>query len=222
MFLQVTIEIYFFSGDIFDGTTYNANKGRCAGLDVLEVGSRIAAKRQEKKLTQKQLAELVHVTDKAVSKWEQGKNFPELTTIEPLSVALGISPAELLGFDKTSADDALSASIELYEEKRYEWLNELQRRSWITLVINLLISFGLVWLSRFLDSHALYGYPMSLIGAINGMMGIHIGYSFWIIRTSSKQLRRGTMNKNKQISKKTDTDSKREKNAHAKMPLNQK
>ena len=156
-------------------------------MDLKEVGARIAAKRQEKGLTQKQLAELVHVTDKAVSKWEQGKNFPELTTIEPLSIALDSTPAELLGFNAANADEALLASMALYEEKHAEWLKDLRKRAWTTLVFNLLIALGIVCLSRFMDERALYGYPMSLLGAMYGMVGILIGHSIWTIRTSNKQ-----------------------------------
>ena len=41
-------------------------------MEATEVGERIATLRREKGLTQKQLAERIHVTDKAVSKWERG------------------------------------------------------------------------------------------------------------------------------------------------------
>ena len=74
-----------------------------------------------------------------MSKWEQGKNFPELTTIQPLSIALDITPAELLGFEETSSDAVLSVSMKLYEEERTHWLKELRNRAWTTLVFNFAI-----------------------------------------------------------------------------------
>ena len=46
-----------------------------AVMDSIEVGARIAASRKKKELTQKQLADLLHVTDKAVSKWGCGDSF---------------------------------------------------------------------------------------------------------------------------------------------------
>ena len=159
-------------------------------MDPVTVGARIAAKRREKGLTQRQLAEMVHVTDKAVSKWEQGKNFPELTTLESLSLALDCSPAELLGLEAKSTDEALLAGIELYEEERILWLKELRNRAWTTLLFQLLIFGGLLCISKYMDERAFYGCPMSLVGAMCGLSGTLIGYAIWTIRTGNIQLKR--------------------------------
>jgi desulfoferrodoxin (superoxide reductase-like protein)/DNA-binding XRE family transcriptional regulator len=59
-------------------------------------GGVIRTLRERKGYTQKQLAEMVMVSDKAVSKWETGKGLPDISLIEPLSKALGVSVAELL------------------------------------------------------------------------------------------------------------------------------
>lgn len=55
--------------------------------------------REERGLTQKVLAEQLGVTDKAVSKWESGRGLPDISLIEDLALALGISVAELLTGD---------------------------------------------------------------------------------------------------------------------------
>ena len=47
-------------------------------------------------MTQAQLAEMISVSDKAVSKWETGKGLPDLTLIDPLAKALGVSVMELM------------------------------------------------------------------------------------------------------------------------------
>ncbi len=52
--------------------------------------------RENKKLTQKQLGEIISVSDKTISKWETEKGLPDITLLEPLSAALGVSVAELL------------------------------------------------------------------------------------------------------------------------------
>ena len=52
--------------------------------------------REGRGLTQEELAEKIHVGGKAVSKWETGQGFPDVSLLEPLSAALGVSVAELL------------------------------------------------------------------------------------------------------------------------------
>ncbi len=59
-------------------------------------GTAIRRLREERKLTQAQLAEKIGVSDKAVSKWETGKGLPDITLMEPLAAALGISVLELM------------------------------------------------------------------------------------------------------------------------------
>ena len=52
--------------------------------------------RESKKLTQRQLAELLHVSDKCISKWETGRGLPDISILSELSQALGVSMAELM------------------------------------------------------------------------------------------------------------------------------
>ena len=59
-------------------------------------GSMIKTLREQKKLTQAELAEKIFVTDKAVSKWETGRGYPDISLVEPLAKALDISVIELL------------------------------------------------------------------------------------------------------------------------------
>ena len=59
-------------------------------------GSVIKELREKKKLTQSELAQILSVSDKTVSKWETGKGYPDITLLEPISGALGVSVAELL------------------------------------------------------------------------------------------------------------------------------
>ena len=59
-------------------------------------GNMIKASREARKITQAELAHILGVSDKAVSKWETGRSYPDITLIEPLSKALGVSVIELL------------------------------------------------------------------------------------------------------------------------------
>lgn len=65
-------------------------------IDKEKFGAFVAQLRKQQKMTQKELAQKVYVSDKAVSKWERGLSMPDITLLIPLSQALGITVAELL------------------------------------------------------------------------------------------------------------------------------
>ena len=70
------------------------------GMDNIKFGRFIRESRQAKGMTQKQLAEKIHVSDKAVSKWENGAGFPDIKILEPLAACLGVSLLELMQGEK--------------------------------------------------------------------------------------------------------------------------
>ena len=65
-------------------------------MENKEIGKFIYEVRKEKGLTQKELGDILNITDKAVSKWERGLSLPDITIIPSLANALGISTAELI------------------------------------------------------------------------------------------------------------------------------
>lgn len=82
-------------------------------MDANYTGKQIADRRKELGLTQKDLAEKLHVTDKAVSKWERGLNFPDLGLMENLADALETTAANLLGLETASRDEIVSSVTEI-------------------------------------------------------------------------------------------------------------
>lgn len=72
-------------------------------MDVQKTGRLIAQARKERGLTQRELAKRLHVSDRAVSKWERGLNLPEAALFEPLCQALGITVTELLRGERAEA-----------------------------------------------------------------------------------------------------------------------
>ena len=68
-------------------------------VDNYITGATVKRLREEKGLTQSQLADLIGVGSKAVSKWETAKGLPDITLIEPLAKALGVSVMELMSGD---------------------------------------------------------------------------------------------------------------------------
>lgn len=65
-------------------------------MDQIKTGKLIAQLRKEQGITQKELADRISVSDKAVSKWETGKGSPDVSSMQPLCEALGITVNELL------------------------------------------------------------------------------------------------------------------------------
>ncbi len=65
-------------------------------MDARKTGRFIAEKRKERNLSQRDLADFLHITDKAISKWERGLSFPDITVLIPLSEALNVSLYDLL------------------------------------------------------------------------------------------------------------------------------
>ena len=69
-----------------------------------EIGSRIRKYREERNMTQKQLAERIGVSNSRVSNWEQGLNRPDADILAAVCVALDVSPSLLLGIRVTGDD----------------------------------------------------------------------------------------------------------------------
>ena len=114
-------------------------------------GQFIAERRRELGLTQQTLANQLHVTDKAVSKWERGLCYPDLTLLEPLSIALDLTVTELMNCQKASApleENSIHTLLDIADEAHHR-----QRRS-------LILSCVAVFLSMILlaGSFALWKY----------------------------------------------------------------
>ena len=79
-------------------------------MDSYITGATIKNLREKKEITQAQLADLLGVSDKAVSKWETAKGLPDITLIEPLAKALSVSVMELISGDMV-VNKNISANI---------------------------------------------------------------------------------------------------------------
>ena len=78
-----------------------------------KIGSFISALRKEKQLTQEQLGDKLGVSQKSVSRWETGKNMPDISLLKPLSLELGITVSELIeGERQPEADKTTEQSVD--------------------------------------------------------------------------------------------------------------
>lgn len=81
-------------------------------MDAQKTGTLIAQCRKERNMTQAQLAARLHVTDKAISKWERGAGLPDIHLLEPLSQALGVSLVELVQGQRSAGEALAMADAE--------------------------------------------------------------------------------------------------------------
>ena len=95
-------------------------------IDRERFGGFLARLRREKNLTQKELAERLFVSDKAVSKWERGLSLPDVGLLLPLADCLGVTVTELLRGERTAeaqlpveeVEALVKSTLQLTEEER--------------------------------------------------------------------------------------------------------
>ena len=116
-------------------------------LDLIKTGSFISEMRKDKGLTQKQLADQVGVSDKAVSRWETGKGLPDTSIMPELCNALNININELLSGERLD--------VEAYSGKAEEIMVSLvkdvqeNKKDRKAVVLGLILGFVLLMLGLF-------------------------------------------------------------------------
>lgn len=78
-------------------------------IDKQEFGRFVAALRKEQGLTQKELAQQLYLSDKAISKWETGGSMPDIAVLTPLADALGVTVAELLACHRLEGQQTMDS-----------------------------------------------------------------------------------------------------------------
>lgn len=92
-------------------------------MDAQTTGSRIAASRKNKGMTQKALAERLHVSTAVVSKWERGLNYPDLSLLQPLAEVLETTAAHLLALEDAPAEQVIHQVMQVSQQ-------EMRRSRW--------------------------------------------------------------------------------------------
>ncbi len=121
-------------------------------MDAAETGKLIRECRMEKGLTQQALAETLHVSAGAVSKWENGHSFPDISVLEPLSDVLGVSISEIVmgkrraeetNDHRAEENEAISSVIgEAVRQRR----RGIIKWTVLTLAAAAVIACGVIWL----------------------------------------------------------------------------
>lgn len=152
-------------------------------MNAETLGKQIATLRKEKGLTQKELAAMLHVTDKAVSKWERGLNFPELTLLEPLATALGTTVIQLLSLENVSNHKVAETLSSVALEEKNNLILELRIRSWIKLFIELILFIALVYASKLFADHHIHGLAQVCTMGMMGFVSTLMGTEFHLLRS---------------------------------------
>ena len=120
-------------------------------MDVQKFGMFLQQRRKELGMKQSDLAEKLHVTDKAISRWERGVGFPDIKLLEPLSEALEISLTELLKCEimEKPIPETAEAETEQLMEKQFT----LSRKRKLVLRLGqaaiIAAAFILIYISRY-------------------------------------------------------------------------
>ena len=129
-------------------------------LNQEKIGKFIAERRKVQELTQKQLAEKLSVSDKAVSKWETGRSMPDNSILFDLCKVLDINVNELLSGEKLSDDNYHGKAEENMMTLMKEKQNGGRINAIVGLIVGILFIFVTAWLCAgniiwYLDSPSL-------------------------------------------------------------------
>lgn len=143
-------------------------------MDAQKFGLFIQERRKELGITQSELAQRLHVTDKAISRWERAVGFPDIKLLEPLADALDVSLAELLRSERINHQE----NTELLEEQTQELLEEQRKLSWQRRVILYLgyaaivaMSFILIRVSHHVALGSVMRFLVYEIAVVGGFFG---------------------------------------------------
>lgn len=145
-------------------------------MDLQIIGKFIKEQRKAKGLTQVQLAEKIHVSEKTISKWECGNGFPDTTLMLPLCNALDINANELLSGKRLTNDEYKTQAesnllvLKREQEQSNKFLlmleNVLGYMSSITFII-------LIFVASFVEMPTWTRILLMVIGFIHIVIGIH-------------------------------------------------
>ena len=118
-------------------------------MDAVYTGNKIFSLRKGKNLTQKELAEKLHVTDKAVSKWERGLNYPDLTLIPMLAEVLETSVSDLLGLEQNISGSTMEVITKVAETEKKDVLRILHEYLELTIILGVVVIFHIFYIFNF-------------------------------------------------------------------------
>lgn len=155
-------------------------------IDKAQFGRFVSARRKEKGFTQKELAEKLLISDKAVSKWERGLSLPDITLLIPLAELLELTVTELLEgrimepaarMDAGQVEDLVKKAL-AYPEKLPEKSKEKKKKHWLIFAACILAVFW-EWTVYVLVTGSFLALFQNGVGIIQ-LLSLLFGAHFWI------------------------------------------
>lgn len=143
-------------------------------MDAQKTGAFIAAIRKEKGLTQAELAEMLFVSDKTVSKWERGAGFPDVKNWEPLAAALDISLVELMQAERKTETVMNVAKVE-------NLLTDALQLQSTTGTIRKAVSYGIAGLFAVISCFLLFLLMQNGAIVLHSVFSLLFGLIAWFI-----------------------------------------
>lgn len=156
-------------------------------MDQQKTGAFICEMRKERGLTQRELAERLNVTDKAVSKWERGLSYPDITILSGLAEALGVTERELLTGERAQPGGAESPAPEAVVKDTLEYVQKAQKQhrfrlaSVAMVICTVLVAIALL-VCALCDSILNGGFTWFRIVLISCFLGLGVLAAFLCIR----------------------------------------
>lgn len=111
-------------------------------MNAAKTGSFISQLRKEKGLTQKQLADVLGVTDKAVSRWETAKNYPDIELLEQIAQFFDVTVSELLEGKKIPKENLADISEnQVVEQIKNNKKSKKKYQLTIAIILCMIIAF---------------------------------------------------------------------------------
>ena len=154
-------------------------------MDAQKFGAFIAQCRKEKSMTQSELAAKIMVTDKAVSRWERGKGFPDINLLLPLAEALEVSVLELMHSERQKdkvqlfQDDTIIVHL---MENAVEMNRQNKQQDRIIACISCITMFFVTFFIKF------YGYGSIGGGIVAGAFIAFIPIGFYLLISNRKDI----------------------------------
>ena len=99
-------------------------------MDAMKFSTFVQTRRKELSLTQAQLGEKLGVTDKAISRWERGVGFPDISLLEPLAQQLEVTVVELMRGERMEQEQISIQEVETMMVQTIDLAQELERTKW--------------------------------------------------------------------------------------------